>query len=511
VRIETPEGVVAGASSAGVPAVLIGHNDRIAWGFTTTGSDTQDLVAERLVDGDPTRYATPDGPRAFQTREEVIAVRGGDPVRMAVREGRFGPVVSDLPSAAAGTKPGTVLTLAWPALADDDTSADALVAVNHAQDWDDFTAALERWVAPQQNVFYADTAGHIGFYPPGRTPVRTDGDGSVPLAGEGLRQVWSGFIPFADLPHALDPAGGLLVNANNRIVGPDYPYLLSTDWEAPYRAERIQSVLGNRQGLTAQDMVDLQHDDLSEVARDLLPLMLQAAPLDGIEARARDLLAAWDYRMDRDRPEPLLFQAWLFHLQDRLMAPLGPAAADLPRWNPTAVKAILTGHRDWCARTGQDCPGLLKQGLSLALAELAPPGSGAAKDLSQLRWGDHHRVHLANPIFGRIPWLAWATTTVLPTDGGNYTVNRATPSASWDSRYQDVHGAGLRAVFDLADLDASRFVIAGGQSGHPLSPHWADLAEAWRDGHTVRLVAPAEDEAERLVLRPLRREPEHAG
>jgi len=231
VHIQTPQGRMVGATTPGVPTVLLGHNGHIAWGFTNTGPDSQDLFVERVDPDDPTRYLTPDGWRPFATRDEVIAVKDGDPVTLRVRATRHGPVLSDLlRSADAALDEHQVLALSWTALAEDDVSIQALLDLSGAEDWQGFVAAARSHGAPQQNVLYADTMGHIGFIAPGRVPIRAQGDGQWPVPGWTGAYDWQGMIPFEQLPQALDPPEDAFVNANNRIVTEAYPYLLSVDW-----------------------------------------------------------------------------------------------------------------------------------------------------------------------------------------------------------------------------------------------------------------------------------------
>lgn len=497
VRLETPDGVWAGATAPGVPGIVIGHNGSAAWGFTTTHSDTQDLVAERLVEGDEESYLTPDGSEKFETWTEKIHLRDGSSEQVLLRRGRFGPVVSE----GAELGADRVLTLAWPALQEADTSADGLVRLNQARSYEDFRQAQERFVAPQQNIFFASRDGTIAFGSPALVPLRDGYDGSLPVDGTERREIWTGFLPYEELPQAVNPAGGVLINANNRPVGPDYPHLLGTRWPEPFRAERIQEVLQERELHGFEDMLALQMDEVSPMAQDLLPLLLAPEPAPGAARAAHALLQAWNSDMGRDRPEPLILWAWLDSLHQALFEPkLGPLYSDLPRLEPRAIKGIL--ERDdgtWCKARADDCHDLLQQTLVEALESLDADEEGAPADL---RWGDYHRARIAHFLLGRLPLLGDLFTLDLETGGGDFTVNRATPTRDPERRFQQVHGPGLRAVFDLSDLDASRFSITPGQSGHPLSRHFNDLAEAWRDGDTVPLVAPEPKNSSRLVLDP---------
>ena len=496
-RLETPEGVWAGATAPGVPGIVIGHNGSAAWGFTTTHSDTQDLVAERLLEGDEDSYITPEGPQKLEVWTEEIRLRDGSSEEVRLRRGRFGPVISE----EAGLGDDRVLTLAWPALQEADTSADGLVRLNKARSLEDFVAAQKRFVAPQQNIFFATQDGTIAFGSPALVPLRDGHDGSLPVDGANRSRIWTGFLPFDALPQAVNPPEGILINANNRPVGPDYPHLLGTRWPEPYRAERIQEVLESRDRHSFSDMQALQMDVVSPMARDLLPLLLAPAPAPGAASEAHELLESWDGDMQRDRPEPLILWAWLDALHNALFAPkLGPYYSDLPRLEPRAIKGFL--ERDdgtWCGAEAGSCHQLLRQTLVEALESLEANAPGAP---AKLRWGDYHRARMSHFLLGRLPVIGDLFSIELETGGDDFTVNRATPSRDPERRFQQVHGPGLRVVFDLANLDESAFIVTPGQSGNPFSPHFRDLAEAWRDGEMAQLVAPERAKADRLVLNP---------
>jgi penicillin G amidase len=294
-RLKTPQREIAGGTVPGTPFVVIGHNDKIAWGFTTTGSDVEDLFIERVDPADPRRYLTPDGTAAFATRAETIAVRGAAPVTITVRNTRHGPVWSDvLP--ASDVAPGYVLALAAPFLAPGDLSAEAIWDIDRASDWNGFRDALRSFVAPQQNIVYGDTGGTIGFIAPGRVPIRKHGDaGWLPVPGWSGEYDWTGFIPFAQLPQATNPPTGHFVSANNKIVPDSYAYFLSRDWDLPNRAERITELLAATPQQSPAASAAIQADTLSLAARLLVPLMTRIAPTDPDAGQAIALLRAWGF------------------------------------------------------------------------------------------------------------------------------------------------------------------------------------------------------------------------
>ncbi|MHA1599936.1 MAG: penicillin acylase family protein, partial [Alphaproteobacteria bacterium] len=516
-RIETPELTRTGATAPGVPFLIAGHNGRIAWGFTTTHSDTQDLFIERTDPSNPARYLTPTGTELFETREETITILGEEPDVITVRGTRHGPVISDAVGEAAdvakkaANEAGgdhSVLALAWPALRADDRTAEALLAISRARNWAEFKAATVNFHSPQQNIVFADITGTIGFAAPARVPVRKRGDGRLPVPGWSGEFDWQGTIPFADLPMQVNPPSQRVIVANNKIVPDDYPYFLTADWPAPYRAQRIQELLdvSDRTSTSVENSQTIQQDVLSLAARTLLPHLLQAQPNTDRGREALDILANWDGGMHRDSPAPLLFYAWLNELNRVLLSDeLDGDFAQFQRPKADILLRVLSESPAWCndVTTGpaEDCQTQLIDALESALTKLA---LRFPKTIGQLRWGDAHRVKFKHPFLSRIPVLGSFFAYSVESDGGSYTINRGGVSFAGTSSnlFEDVHGPGYRAVYDLADLDNSRFMIATGQSGNPLSSLYGNLATRWRDGDYLKLVGDTTATTQTLRLTP---------
>ncbi|MDE0382531.1 MAG: penicillin acylase family protein [Defluviicoccus sp.] len=508
-RIETPGLTLAGATVPGVPMTILGHNGSIAWGLTTTDSDTQDLFLERVDPDDPNRYLTPDGSLPFGVRVERIGVRGGEDATLVVRSTRHGPVISDVDENAAGIAgSGHVVALAAAALGDHDTTGEAVWRLNRARSWEDFNAALALFHAPHQNAVYADTAGNIGVVAPGRVPIRRAGDGLYPVPGWTGEHDWIGFIPYPELPRLFNPASGRIVNANHPVVGPDYPHRLGHGDTPHYRAARIHALLDSGGSRTPAGAGAMQNDSVSLAARALLPEMLRAAretdPRSGAIARLR----AWDGTMDRRRAEPLIFVAWLRALNRRLYSDeTGEVFEDMWRLRPVFVRRTLERGGGWCddvaTPSRETCGEIVGEALDDALSELR---ARFGDDLTDWRWGDAHYAHFRHPVFGRVPVIDRVADIRVPADGGAFTVNRGQHRSSRnDAPYASVHGAGYRAVYDLSDLDRSLFIQATGQSGHLTSPHYRDLTPLWRDGVFLTLGPIAADEAVgQLTLMPRR-------
>ncbi len=490
--IDAPGLTVSGATVPGEPFVLAGHNRRIAWGVTSTAADTVDLFVEKLA-ADGASTLGPDGPRPITIRHEVIKVRGGADVALTVRDTADGPVVSDLiPSVPVGAD--QVVALRSTALEPDDRTAQALHRLQRAGDWRSFVAAIRDVGAPVENFAYADTGGDIGFATAGRVPVRRSGDGSLPAAGWTGQGAWTGWIPFADLPRALNPKSGIIVNANNPVGPPAIRARLAADWPDGYRAQRIADMLAGRTGLRPGDMAAMQMDTLSLADVQMKALLAATRPTTGLAQEAARMVAAWDGHADRDRPEPLIFNAWIRQLwHDLLAGPLGREDfAAFGPIRPAVLAGILTRHQHWCAEAAPDlhgCDELAARSLEVAVAELA---ARHGNDPHAWTWGSEHHAVFANPVlapvFGRLPLVSRLIRLSVATGGDDFTVNRGTFRAD---DFTQVHGAGLRAVYDLADLADSRLVIATGESGNLLSRHYDDLLADWaaNRGHAIAATA----------------------
>ena len=493
-RIEVGGQTLAGVTAPGTPFVVVGHNTRIAWGFTTTASDVEDLFIEQTDPKDPTRYLAPGGTLLFVTRSEIIRVRDGAPVTLIVRATRHGPVVSDLAGWSAGD--GKVLALETTWLVADDRTPDALWNLSHAGSWTEFCAAMRDFVAPQQNIVYADVDGNIGFIAPARVPIRAKGDGWLPAPGATGAYDWTGFVPFDDLPQVYDPPSGELASANNRIVAKG-DFYLGQDWDLPYRVERIRALLDATPKQSSATASAMQADVFSSMAHDLLPPMLGALPHLTRDTAAIHKLAAWDDRMDRERSEPLIFAAWMREVTRALFETrLGPLFPDYWSVRSNVVHEILIHHPEWCGAGG--CPALLAAALDRALADLR---RRYGDNMDAWRWGDAHPARLRHPLWSRLPVLDRVLTPTIAAPGASDTLDAGAFAISDDAHpFSDRLGPVMRMIVDMAHPEAAQFMIVPGQSGNPLSSHWADLLTPWRD---VRYLTFNDDASGgRLVLTP---------
>jgi penicillin amidase len=387
---------------------------------------------------------------------------------------------------------------------EDDRSAEALYRLNRAADVEQALVALRDLHSPQQSMILADERGRIVLTVPGRVPVRARGDGLLPVPGANGEYDWIGFVPYDDLPRLADPPSGQLVTANNKAVPDDYPYLIAAEWHFPSRAERIDEVLREKAVFNADEMAALQSDSLSVGARMLVPLLLEMTG-DRAES-ALDLLRGWNFVMDRERPEPLIYSAWIMALEQRLLRDqLGDLTPEVMTGSEQRLAALLADDSLFCDDTGteatEDCASAVRASLDEALAALAEL---YGDDPDEWRWGEAHVARFDHPVLGFLPVIGDLIAYEVPSDGGQDTVNRGGSSfiPPLPQALRHRHGAGFRAVFDLKNPDASLFVIATGQSGNPLSAHYGDLAPLWQKGKSVTLAGTAVGEGHTLTLEP---------
>ncbi|MDB5842284.1 MAG: penicillin acylase family protein, partial [Herminiimonas sp.] len=486
-----------GATLPGIPGVVLGRNDRIAWGFTNTAPDVQDLYIEKINPADPRQYRTPDGWADFGLRTETIKVKGAPDVVIEVRTTRHGPVITGaLPIVARAPLDAKqhVVAFAWTALRPDDLTLQAGIRINRARNWDEFVGAVRDFNSPQQNMVYADTEGNIGYIAPGRVPVRkpeNDLKGLAPAPGWDSRYDWAGFIPFEELPRRYNPPAQRVVTANEKIVGPDYPHFLTSEWTLPYRANRIGELLDARPKHGMDSFAAIQKDHVSLAARELLPLLRATAP--GSE-RAKAALAAlekWQGDMAIGRFEPLVFTAWMREASRRIFADELGEALMKDYWEQRNVHQSMVnvlmnnnGQGAWCRNASapaapQSCADVLSASLEDALADLE---RRYGADMNRWRWGDAHFALSEHRPFGKVAALAPLFDIRVPTPGDTYTVNVGRHNLRDDAQpFASRHAASLRALYDLSDLENSRFIHSTGQSGNLFSPLYRSYTQRWAD------------------------------
>ena len=500
-RLKAPGFNVAGATMPGLPFVVLGQNDNVAWGWTNTAPDVQDLYLERIKPDAPDQYQTPDGWAKFTVVDEVIKVKGKPDVTLQTRSTRHGPVISDSPNyngllgphGTPASKAAYALAMRWIALDPDPSSLDAGLAFARASSVPDFIRISSGYLAPMQNMVVADKAGHIGMVAAGRVPVRkpdNDLKGQVPSPGWDAKYDWDGFIAADQTPREINPERGWIATANQRIHPLSYPHYLTNEWAVPYRMQRIEQMLNAKPKHSLNDMRSMQSDVVSLATKRLLPFALKAKSSHALAAAAMAQLTAFDGTMRGDQAAPLIFYAWTRQLTKLIFADeLGPVM-----WERTvggrsyrdALEGVLE-RKDawWCddkttSAVVETCDQQINTAFTLAMEELqAQHGT----DVDQWRWDAAHIARSEHRPFSKVWPLSKLFELRTPVGGDTYTVNVARvglkPDATTGELYLDEHGPSLRAIYDLGQPANSRFMHSTGQSGIVFSPFYRSFVQPW--------------------------------
>ncbi|HWM16101.1 MAG TPA: penicillin acylase family protein [Microbacterium sp.] len=493
---------VSGFSFSGVPGVIIGHNSRVAWGFTNLTTDVTDLYLER-IDGD--RYWRDGMLLPLEERTETIKVAGGDDVELSIRSTVNGPVVSGLtpdfdamaaepyvPPVGATAGPAAVpegeyaVSLKWTAL-EPGTTAASIFALNVAQDFDDFREAAGLFDVPAQNLIYADVDGNIGYQTPGKLPIRGAGDGSMPQPGWDSAYAWQGVIPFEELPTSFNPPEGFIVTANNAIVPEDYPYFLTGDWDYGWRAARIVHLLERKSAmgeLTVDDMRDIQADSESAIGKRLVAAYAGVSTGRAGTDAALDLLRSWDAQNTADSAAA----AYANVLWDQLVTDLFVTGREHPapvtgqgRLFLVAETLLEDPGSEWWTNAELDVDGqaeMLEHAADEAYDRLVALQGTTP---SRWNWGSLHALPLRSDTFGSsgiAPIEMLFNRGPYPVGGGASVAN----ATGWDIgvSFETITVPSMRMVVDLADFDASGWNHLTGTSGHAFHPNYVDQTESWQ-------------------------------
>ena len=493
---------VSGFTFSGMPGVVIGHNQQIAWGFTNLGPDVVDLYLEKVQEKS---YLYDGKLRPLVTREETIEIFGEDePFTFTVRSTRHGPLLSDVSpelstvganAPVSGNAPdranGYAVALSWTALTPSRT-ADAIFMIDEATSWDEFREAAGQFAAPSQNLVYADRDGHIGYQAPGRIPIRKSGRGDYPAQGWLSANDWTGdFVPFDALPSVLDPDGGIIATANQAVVGSDYPFYLGSSWSYGYRSQRILDLLSSKEKLSVEDMAALQLDSRNGMAPTLVPYLQDILLPSQYLAAGQRLLARWNFSQPPGSSAAAYYNAvWrqilarTFH--DQLKPSAWPDGGD--RWFEVMRRLLADPENDWWddAETEtvvESRDDILFVALQEARNELTRLQARRAVDWT---WGHHHRMDLEHESIGQsdIGAIAWLFNRGGYEVGGGDSIVNAT---GWTAPngYAVDWAPSMRMVVSLEDFDDSRWINLTGVSGHPFNAHYVDQTELWVEGKTL--------------------------
>jgi penicillin G amidase len=517
-RLSWPGGEAVGGTVPGIPGIVTGRTRNIAFGLTTTGGDTQDIFVERLNAKDPDAYDTAQGPQKFKTRTETIKVRFGADRQIAVRETAYGPVIpSDEPRLAQYVPKGSVIALRWPALDAQDGTIETSIRILEAKDASEpeIAKAFANYRAPLQSWVYAGIDGSIGKLIPGPIPIRDPRQGSegmVPSPGWTPGASWTRLTGYAEWPHFRNSAEGWFATANNKVVPDDFPHKVANEWDAPVRFRRIQEMLSAKPVHSIDSFKAMQRDVIDVYAREITPqLLAQTKPSSATASKALDLLKGWDGAMTLDRPQPLIFAAWMRQFMKHVMADEMKDAFSLV-WNywPEFTTRVIQnegGVARWCDDIGtkdrvEDCGAQLSSSLDTALSELS---AAHGADPAAWKWRDAHIGRLNHLGFGQIPGLGGLFNMQVPIPGGAHTIDRADHRLGSSAPFAAVHGSGFRGISDLGNPEASAYIIASGQSGNVYSPHYTDLVPIWAKGDYIDINKPpsaGDAAAHALILSP---------
>jgi len=502
-RLELAQGGIIGATIPGVPAIITGRSDYLGWGITAAYVDDQDVYIERLNPQNPDEYLTPTGYKPFLTRDSIINVKDAPPVSLKLQWSQNGPVLPGSHYDLASITPaGHVTSLAWTVFSAADTSLTAAMELMQARSIDQAISVGKGFLAPSMNLVLAD-GDSIAMKTVGAVPKRDPNHqtkGRIPSQGWLAENHWQGRMDYSDNPEFPNPVGGLVGNTNNKMLNRAFPRHISYVWGDSQRILRWKRLMQSREVHTRESFIDAQLDTVSYTARALLPLIAAdlwftgAAAAQGTPQRQRqralELLANWNGEMNEHLPEPLIYAAWLRALQDRLIKDdLGPLAAKFSHVEPLFIERVYrntNGAAKWCdilqSAATESCTDIARLALDDALLWI---GEHHGSALEALRWGAAHQATHDHRVLGQIPVLNWFVNIRQSTSGGDNTLQRGRTSGAEPAPFQNVHGAGFRAVYDFADPDSSVFVISTGQSGHPLSRFYDNLGELWRRGEYI--------------------------
>jgi penicillin G amidase len=497
-HLESPDLNVSGVIFAGIPGIILGHNESIAWGVTNTGPDVQDLFIEKRNPNNQEEYLFMDKWEKATIIEEPIKVKDGETIDYQVTVTRHGPIISEF---AADTGKDMELALQWTAL-EPSPELEAVLNMNKANNWEEFEKALEKFHTPTQNFVFAAIDGTIAYKANGKIPIRKKGDSLLPVPGWTGEYEWEGYIPFNELPKVINPEEGFISTANNKVVSDEYPYHISHNWAQPFRQMRIQEFLMEKETITIKDMQRLQMDQMNLQAKEFVPILLKQLPnnLSPQQKEVVQVLEKWNYQDNIDMSAPLIFHLWMKNIKATLLEDEIPdEMMQLFGGQKQAVDELLRRAAEgnpgpWMISKG-GLEAVLDTSLKATISEIKNMYGGKMEDW---KWGSYHQVQFAHPLSAVKPLnYLFNFESSIPVGGSSVTVQ----AASYNQDGIVNHGGSWRFVIDAADFTKGYHLVGPGQSGHVLSKWYHNQMEDWVSGeyHMTRLLNP---KGEKLLLRP---------
>ena len=502
---------VIGATLPGLPFVVLGRTSGVAWGFTNTGPDVQDLYLEQLDTAQPGQYRTPDGWRAFTERSETIRVKGQADIALKVRSTRHGPVISDVQPQYKGLIDTNryAVSLHWSALTPDNKTIEAGMQANWAQSVSQLQQAFANHHAPMQSVVMADTSGEVAYRAVGKVPTRApqnDIRGVAPSPGWLAQYDWTGWLPYAQNP-AVDAAQiekkGWHATANQNILPPGYPHFVGGDWTTPERFQRIEHLLAATPKHSRESMQAIQNDVMSLGAKALQSRLGKVQSLHPLAPVALKLVAEFDGQMRTDSAAALLINVWADELTRGLLVPHLGAERFQGLYGKRHFRAAVEGILDrsdtfWCGPGA--CSAQVSAALDRALDRIS---ASMGSDAKKWRWGAWHPAISSHKPFGKVPYLNALFDVRVESAGDLFTVNVGQYWANEKKTpFANRHAASMRAVYDLGQPDQSLFIYQTGQSGHVLDPRSRNMASHWAEGGYLDLQQTPKTVLHRMSLLP---------
>ncbi|PFY70592.1 penicillin acylase family protein [Bacillus wiedmannii] len=490
-QLEMKDLHVSGVIFAGVPGVILGHNDKIAWGVTNTGPDVQDLYIEKRNPNNENEFLYNDKWEKATVVDESIKVKGGKTIPYNVTVTRHGPVISEFADKGK-EKTKTVFALKWTAL-EPSAELKAVLNMNKAKDWNEFETALQDFHTPTQNFVFASNDGTIAYKANGNIPVRKKGDGSLPVPGWTDEYEWEGYIPYDQLPKVINPKQGFISTANNKIVDDNYPYHISNTWAQPYRQMRIQEFLQEKEKYTVKDLEELQMDQKNLYGKEFTPILLKElnkASLNEVEKEGVKQLTKWNFYDSKDEAAPLIFHLLMKEISNTLFSKEIPKdVMELFEGKSQVVdelirKEVAGENGAWFTKYG----GFTKVVHTSYENVMKKLQKEYGPNVAEWKWGDYHQLAFTHPISkssSMLALLAFNREKPIPIGGSQVTVQ----AASYGDNGIVNHGASWRFVIDTKDMSNGYHIVGPGQSGHFRSDWYHDQIDDWVNGtyHTTTL------------------------
>ncbi|MCZ2260384.1 penicillin acylase family protein [Sporosarcina sp. G11-34] len=490
-HLQSPEQNVSGVIFAGVPGIILGHNENIAWGVTNVGPDVQDLYIEISNPDDPTQFRYDGEWEQAEVRDETISVKGGEDVPFEVVVTRHGPIMSEI--LYDEEDPGALFSMHWTAL-EPTQELEAIIKMNKSADWESFETALEDFHAPAQNFVFAGKDGTIAYKANGRIPIRKKGDGQLPVPGDSSEYGWEGYIPYGELPRVVNPDEGFIATANNEVIDDSYPYHITKLWAQPYRYERIAEVLSAGDDFTPEDMMALQMDQKNVYAREFLDQMIGSVKAEDKVGEYGDLvkmLREWNQIDDADAAAPLVFHKWIKQL------PIVMLSKDMPEdvYKMFPGKGQITDQmmRDgYAGNPGawlDEYGGVNKWVFDSFEQSVSDIKDQFGSKSANWKWGDYHQLAFPHALSGASPIFEYFLNPKKQAIGGS---NVTVQAAAFKDDGTVNHGAPWRFVADLSDLSKAYHILGPGQSGHMKSKWFHNQVDDWVKGNFHETVLDGE-------------------